>query len=454
MNPSGYYASGKVQQGSNYTPGDYSSTAPFSPPTGSPPSYSADHGNTYNFAASPQAVRYHSPPFSGYRESEAATMYPPHTSGSTLQRPRSSDPYSDSKSQIPQQLSLGSSYQSPNRLPSGSSSLQAPHFDTANRSLSPSSGFKSKLLGSTADELLNPPPPGFTRPPPYHSLMNAPFPPCSLLSIDSTLENGFPMMPPPSSLQPHPFTIHDVVEEDWTRLLNDMKAVGRLTIVNKIVSNAAPMAIGVGFFPGNQTLSYNIVIPCPKHKTHAGIFITRAIEKGQKKKHQAVVVDLIDHWNHYFFHPRQLEVTLAQGRVVHAGTSGPPPDMPHLRPVSTNGGGHSTGDTYFHAKDRYDSNSDLSSDSNPDSRDKYRRASSVGAVEYGAAASGTQSRREAKRERSRERRERRRERSRERKQERHNQKDKRRGRKGFKNEMKAAEKEKWRLIVAFKPSTM
>lgn len=127
--------------------------------------------------------------------------------------------------------------------------LQVPKAGPSNRSPSPSSsGFK--LAGTTAVDVLNPPPPCFARPPPYNPLMSATFPPCTLISIDAKLENGFPALAPPSSLQPHPFIVHDVKEEDWVRLLNDIKAVGKLSPMNRIVSNVAPLALGVGFFPG------------------------------------------------------------------------------------------------------------------------------------------------------------------------------------------------------------
>jgi hypothetical protein len=129
-----------------------------------------------------------------------------------------------------------------------SSSLHAPEAGPSNRS--PSPGLKAKLMGTSAVDVLNPPPPCFTRPPPNNPLMSAPFPQCTLVSIDSKLDNGFPMLAPPSPLQPHPFVIHDVNEEDWLRFLNDIKVVGALSPMNKIVSGVAPLALGIGFFPG------------------------------------------------------------------------------------------------------------------------------------------------------------------------------------------------------------
>jgi hypothetical protein len=129
--------------------------------------------------------------------------------------------------------------------------LQVPHAGPSSHSPSASSSSSTfNVAGTTAVNVLNPPPPCFTRRPPYNPLMSATFPPCALLSIDSQLENGFPPLPPPSLLQPHPFTVHDVNEEDWLRLLNDIKATGKLSPMNRIVSNVAPLALGVGFLPG------------------------------------------------------------------------------------------------------------------------------------------------------------------------------------------------------------
>jgi Domain of unknown function (DUF4646) len=58
-------------------------------------------------------------------------------------------------------------------------------------------------------------PPSFLRPPPTN-LSYAPFPSTYLISIGKRLEQGFPLLPPPSDIQPHPFVTHDVNEGDWT----------------------------------------------------------------------------------------------------------------------------------------------------------------------------------------------------------------------------------------------
>ena len=49
------------------------------------------------------------------------------------------------------------------------------------------------------------------------SLPYSSFPPMYLSANGRHLDQGFPMMPPPSQVQPHPFTSHDVNELDWNR---------------------------------------------------------------------------------------------------------------------------------------------------------------------------------------------------------------------------------------------
>jgi Domain of unknown function (DUF4646) len=60
------------------------------------------------------------------------------------------------------------------------------------------------------------PPPSFSRAPPSQCSY-PPFPPTYLISTGSSLDKGFPLLPPPSNAQPHPFVSHDVNEEDWAR---------------------------------------------------------------------------------------------------------------------------------------------------------------------------------------------------------------------------------------------
>ncbi len=83
-------------------------------------------------------------------------------------------------------------------------------------------GPRTFAAGTTPSQLLNPPPPSFSRQPPGNLPYSA-FPPCALLSISNRLEDGFPALPPPTQVQPHPFAAHDVNEEDWRVFLGHVK---------------------------------------------------------------------------------------------------------------------------------------------------------------------------------------------------------------------------------------
>lgn len=52
--------------------------------------------------------------------------------------------------------------------------------------------------------------------PPAQNLFYTAFPPTYLISNGENLDSGFPLGPPPSPVQPHPFISHDVNEADWT----------------------------------------------------------------------------------------------------------------------------------------------------------------------------------------------------------------------------------------------
>lgn len=100
--------------------------------------------------------------------------------------------------------------------------------------------------GATPAEILSNLPAGFNRAPP--NLPNVPFPPCALISLSHELDKGFPALPPPSMVQPHPFTLRDVKEEDWTRFLSDVKRAGTLSPMNHVVAGLAPLGMGIGLF--------------------------------------------------------------------------------------------------------------------------------------------------------------------------------------------------------------
>lgn len=107
------------------------------------------------------------------------------------------------------------------------------------------------------------------QPPPQ--LPYSPFPPMCLISNSKDLSNGFPELPPPCQLNPHPFATHDITEEDWKRcvglgggvwwwvaemtddwrhdrFLVDVKKAGSLSPAQRIRSNVIPLVTGLSFF--------------------------------------------------------------------------------------------------------------------------------------------------------------------------------------------------------------
>jgi hypothetical protein len=78
---------------------------------------------------------------------------------------------------------------------------------------------KSSNPPRSAPETPPVPPPSFSRaPPPHYSY--PPFPHTYLISTGKNLDHGFPILPPPSDVQPHPFVSHDVNEGDWVRYVH------------------------------------------------------------------------------------------------------------------------------------------------------------------------------------------------------------------------------------------
>ncbi|KAI0702010.1 hypothetical protein BC835DRAFT_150457 [Cytidiella melzeri] len=299
MTSSDDYPPEKPQHPKEYTPGGFVASNPFAdqpayvPPSGPPPAYRPGDASAY---APPQAANSEPTSLPGYQPPSGvqASSYP-------LSEQEQKSWVSDSKNAVPQPPRDAPSYPSP----SSSSSLQAPPSGTANPSSSSSTGFRSRFLvgSSSSNELFNPPPACFTRPPPHNPLMSSPFPPCSLLSIDSRLDNGFPTIPPPSSLQPHPFIIHDVTEEDWTRLLSDVKNAGR-----SLSSSSSSSSNSLG--PLTHLPGKKLELPphsCPDFPSLVVGLLLRASQSvvnnssssnNNNNNNRNLVRDMIDHWNH------------------------------------------------------------------------------------------------------------------------------------------------------------
>lgn len=103
-------------------------------------------------------------------------------------------------------------------------------FDThpppvSNRPASPSQSPPKSLFALIGGRMTPPSPPvtpsaplpsSFSRPAP-RNLPYSVFSPAYLISNGTRLNEGFPVLPPESIADPHPFTTHDVNEADWAR---------------------------------------------------------------------------------------------------------------------------------------------------------------------------------------------------------------------------------------------
>lgn len=146
------------------------------------------------------------------------------------------------------------------------------------------------------------PAPSFTRPVP-HALRNsaADFPPCSIPGKGPLKGDGFKPLYPGQLL-----ACRDVSLADWQRFLEDLEVAGRLGGAQQIISNVAPLTMHLGL---------------------TGYFVTKAIEKGMRKKKEPIVSETVEVWQDTFFAPRGLRVCIrggpdddtnpAQGRQHH-----------------------------------------------------------------------------------------------------------------------------------------
>ncbi|KAI0644769.1 hypothetical protein C8Q79DRAFT_1010919 [Trametes meyenii] len=149
----------------------------------------------------------------------------------------------------------------------------------------------------------------FERRPPRDALYG-PFPPATHYAHSDDLTHGFPLTPPtcPCAPDPHPFLTHDVTRDDWARFLADVQSTGGLTPVNSFLADAAPKAVSVGLA--------------------AGYLASKALKAHVKSKRKSPVADVVDLWNRRFFHPRSMDVVLAQGLLTYTGPAhASPPDM-------------------------------------------------------------------------------------------------------------------------------
>ncbi|KDR72519.1 hypothetical protein GALMADRAFT_228809 [Galerina marginata CBS 339.88] len=152
----------------------------------------------------------------------------------------------------------------------------------------------------TANDAL---PSAFSRAPPPELSYPA-FNPIFLVAQGKTVDKGFPAAPPPSSVQPHPFTSHDVGEADWLSFLNAVRSAATLT--EKDVRRSYLPIISI--------------IPI------VNIIAATGVQKIMKNQKGGKVAKTIGIWNHLFFGPRKLRVILMKGQVKLSGQTELPPD--------------------------------------------------------------------------------------------------------------------------------
>ncbi|KAH8817806.1 hypothetical protein DL96DRAFT_1751730 [Flagelloscypha sp. PMI_526] len=138
----------------------------------------------------------------------------------------------------------------------------------------------------------------FARQPP-DDMMAGVFEPMFLTARNSgALREGFPLIPPPSTTRPHPFSTHDVTEEDWTLFVTEMKKTSTLTAGQITKGIVLPYTVWI---PGaTDYLSYKL-----RHKYH--------------DENAASAGALVDVWNHHFFGPRSLKAVLLKGKERLSG---------------------------------------------------------------------------------------------------------------------------------------
>jgi len=129
-------------------------------------------------------------------------------------------------------------------------------------------------------------------PPPASTSRNR-SPTTYLISYSTSLGDGFPVVPPPSLMQPHPFASHDVGEADWSMFLGELKQSATVSGGEKLAAKGA-----------------GLVVP----SIVGGMIVSRAVKMAMQYNKTNSVGELVDAWNQSYFHPRGLDVILAKGQ--------------------------------------------------------------------------------------------------------------------------------------------
>ncbi|KAF8962308.1 hypothetical protein BDZ97DRAFT_1759372 [Flammula alnicola] len=132
------------------------------------------------------------------------------------------------------------------------------------------------------------------------------FPPMFLVAKSKSLSKGFPLAPPPSTIQPHPFMSHDITEADWLSFLHEVRAAATLT---------------------EKEIRWSYLPIMPKIPIVSGV-LALVIQKYMKAQKREGVIKVIDTWNHHFFELRKLRVVLMRDQTKLSGLAHVPGDVP------------------------------------------------------------------------------------------------------------------------------
>ncbi len=211
--------------------------------------YVADERDAYSSPPSAYSSIEQRPPASSYSRSSSINHRPPSPIGSTA-----SDPF----------------------FPTGAISADSPAND-----MKVPGPYANPPSGHISSSIDRPAPQGLKR---------TPFPPCALLSASNHLEHGFPVYPPTTDTQPHPFATHDVNAADWSEFLAEVKAAASPTSMDKVVPGIAVIGITGAY---SQVIEERDDSPA----CSSGFLVSRGIKSRSKKRKIANVAHTADRWN-------------------------------------------------------------------------------------------------------------------------------------------------------------
>ncbi|KAF8656519.1 hypothetical protein AX16_002483 [Volvariella volvacea WC 439] len=228
---------------------------------------------------------------------------PPPPYASDLQRPR---PPRSASSQAQSSGVFPSAHASSSSA-SGSVRSYPPHHPNGRTAVpGPSQPGTSEYRGPPSPvnvvnlrEDIHTPPPSWSRAPPNLRGGYTPFEPIFLIARGRYLDKGFPPVPPPAPFRTHPFSNHDICQQDWVQFLEDIRLAAKLTPNQRRMAEGLPL---VSMVPVVNTL------------------VAHAVKTHMKRKKEEPASSVVDAWNHHFFHPRKVEVILMRGPVRVSGT--------------------------------------------------------------------------------------------------------------------------------------